>query len=244
VCPTQGEELFAAGTEPTDPSLDVHRLVRICTVTGQLATEFCPENTVVEKYFEVWPPGFQQWVEKTGGAQPPTETCSVHTFAPVVNIEFPEADARLTQEVDVVGTVKMPDLSHYVVEYTPDGASQAWKALSPAASGMVERGLLARWDTHALVNGKYILRVRAFDHHDNTAEAQVTVQLLNPTLTATRTSTATRTPTPTRSPAPSLTRTPVTPKPSATEQAPRPTSTAEGGALPSPTPTQKPGNRH
>ncbi len=230
VCPTRGTEIFVAGTEPTDPSKDVHQLVRICTVSGQIATEFCPANVVEERVFEVWPPEFQPWVEKNQIPQPPTSPCNIHTFAPVVVIELPQPGAELRGIVQVVGTAKIPDFSHYVVEYGAGSAPTDWTSISAPIGNMVERGNLTQWDTRALENGVYTLRAVAYDHHGTPAEARALVQVTNPTPTPTPTTapTVTRTPTPT----PTATSTPMaTPSPSPTTS-----STAEPSPTPPPTP--------
>ncbi|MBM4432313.1 MAG: penicillin-binding protein, partial [Chloroflexi bacterium] len=79
-CPPGRSEVFAAGTAPTEPC-DVHSDLRICTVSGQRAGEFCPQNVVVTQYFETYPLEYRTWAEMQGKAQPPAETCRVHTRA-------------------------------------------------------------------------------------------------------------------------------------------------------------------
>lgn len=234
VCPARGTEVFVAGTEPTDPSKDVHQLVRICTVSGQRAAEFCPPNAVEERYFEVWPEEFRPWVEKNNIPQPPASTCSIHTFAPIAVIERPEPNAQVKGLVQIIGTAKMGDFSHYVVEYGVGTNPLGWGPISAPVGNMVDRGLLTQWDTRELDNGPYTLRLVVYDHHGNWVEARALVEVANPTPTPTRTPTVT--PTPTRSP--TATRTP-TPTNSPTPT-PLPTSTATPEASPTPAPSPAP----
>lgn len=240
VCPTRGEEVFVAGTEPTDPSKDVHQLIRICTVSGQRATEFCPANVVEERYFEVWPSEFQPWVEKNQIPQPPSQPCGIHTFAPVAVIELPQEGADLRGIVQVVGTAKMADLSHYVVEYGAGSSPMAWMSISAPIGNVVERGLLTLWDTRTLENGVYTLRLVVYDRRGNNLEDRALVQVTNPTPTPTQTPTptptATVTPTPTLTPTPTATPT-ATPTPPASPTA---TPTAEPSPMSTPEPTQVP----
>ena len=241
VCPTRGTEIFVAGTEPTDTSKDIHQLVRICTVSGQKATEFCPASVVEERYFEVWPADFQPWVEKNHIPQPPTSDCTVHNTASVAVIERPETNGQVRGIVEVIGTARMSDFSHYAVEYGAGTSPSGWGPMSGPVGNMVERGLLTQWDTRLLDNGPYTLRLVVYDHRGNSLEARVFVEVVNPTPTATRTPTVTptasRTPTalPTRTATVTPTRTP-TAQPSAT-----PTATAAPSSTstpaPSPTPT-------
>ncbi len=231
VCPARGTEVFVAGTEPTDPGKDVHQLVRICTVSGQRATEFCPPNVVEERYFEVWPEEFRPWVEKNHIPQPPASTCPIHTFAPVAVIERPEPNAQVQGVVQIIGTAKMGDFSHYVVEYGVGTNPLGWGPVSAPIGNMVDRGLLTQWDTRELDNGPYTLRLVVYDHHGNWIEARVLVEVANPTPTPTSTPTAT----PTRTRTPTATRTPTgTPTPTAS---PTPTATPTPDASPTPTPS-------
>ncbi|MBC7260222.1 MAG: PBP1A family penicillin-binding protein [Chloroflexi bacterium] len=234
VCPARGTEVFVAGTQPTDPSKDVHQLVRICTVSGQRATEFCPANVVEERYFEVWPEEFRPWVEKNNIPQPPASPCSVHTFAPIAVIERPEPSAQVAGLVQVIGTARMGDFSHYVVEYGVGSSPLGWGPVSAPIGNMVDRGLLTQWDTRELANGLYTLRLVVYDHRGNSVESRVLVEVANPTPTPTRTPTVT--PTPTRTPSATPTRTPTpAPTPSLT-----PTPTAPPEASPTPTPLPSP----
>jgi 1A family penicillin-binding protein len=238
VCPTRGTEVFVAGTEPTDASKDVHQLVRICTVSGERATEFCPANAVEERYFEVWPEEFRPWVEKNHIPQPPASDCAIHTFTSVAVIERPEANGRVQGVVQVIGTARMSDFSHYFVEYGVGTSPVGWGPVSAPIGVMTERGLLTQWDTTLLANGLYTLRLTVYDHRGNTVEARVFVEVANPTPTPSRTPTATPTATrtSTASPTRTATRTPTT-SPTAT---PTPTRTATRTAMASPTRTQTP----
>ena len=241
VCPARGTEVFAAGTEPRDAGKDVHQLVRVCTVSGQQATEFCPTSVVEERYFEVWPAEFQPWVVKNNIPQPPASLCTVHTFAAVAVIERPEPNSRVQGIVQMVGTARIADFSHYMVEYGVGSSPLGWAPVSAPIGNMVERGLLTQWDTRELENGVYTLRLVVYDHRGNAAEARILVEVVNPTPTPTQTPTITPTPTatPTETPSPTPTE-PPTAEPTATPTpapllTPRPTA-----ALPTPTVTVQP----
>ena len=241
VCPRRGTELFVAGTEPNDPSQDgcrYHQLVRICQVTGQRATEFCPENVVEEKYFEVYPEEYRWWAEEQGIEQPPADLCPLHTGPTEVAIFQPSEGQAVEGIVDVVGRVRMPDFDHYEVQYGVGADPIGWGWVSGPHLAMVEDGLLTQWDTRAVGNGLRTLRVVAFDHQGNIAEGRVQVAVANPTPTPTLTPTVT--PTPTETPTPTITPTPTpteTPTPTLT---PAPTLTPTSTLTPTPTPTDTP----
>ncbi len=211
VCPRKKLEIFAAGQGPLGPEHDIHQLVRIDRTTGQLATEFCPENLVEEKYFQVYPPDGREWAEQHGIPQPPTETCTLHTGPAQVAIFQPLEGEQVEGIVPVVGRANMPDFSHYIVEYGVTHDPGGWGPVSGPNNTPVESGLLARWDTRGLHNMGHTLRVLVFDHQGTVVEARVHVVVANPTPTLTPTPLPTSTPLPI--PTPTAT---ATPEPTAT----------------------------
>jgi len=230
VCPRRRTEIFVAGTEPGDPSQDFHQLVRICTVTGQRATEFCPEDVVVEKYFEVYPEEYRWWAEEHGIEQPPADFCSLHTGPTEVAIFQPAEGQVVEGVVPVIGRVRMPDFDHYDVQYGVGPDPIGWGWVSGPHLALVEDGVLTEWDTRGTGNGLKTLKVVAFDHQGHTAEARVQVVVNNPTPTPTLTPTVT--PTPTEMPTPT-----ITPTPTPTET---PTATLTPTETPTLTPTSTP----
>jgi 1A family penicillin-binding protein len=180
VCPRKKWEVFAAGQGPLGPEHDIHQMVRIDRTTGQLATEFCPENLVEEKYFQVYPPDGREWAEQHGIPQPPTETCTSHPGPAQVAIFQPLEGERVEGIVPVVGRANMPDFSHYVVEYGATHDPGGWGPVSGPITTPVESGFLAHWDTRGLHNMGHTLRVLAFDHQGTVAEARVHVMVTHP----------------------------------------------------------------
>lgn len=227
VCPRTKLEVFAAGQGPLGPEHDIHQMVRIDRTTGQRATEFCPQNLVEEKYFQVYPPDGREWAEQHGIPQPPTETCTLHAGPAQVAIFQPLEGEQVEGIVPVVGRANMPDFSHYVVEYGVTHDPGGWGPVSGPNNTPVESGLLAQWDTQGLHNMGHTLRVLVFDHQGTVVEARVHVVVANPTPTPTLTPLPTNTPLPT--PIPTAT---PTPEPTATS-----TPTI---ILPTATPTEAP----
>jgi hypothetical protein len=228
--------MFVAGTEPNDSSQDFHQLVRICTVTGQRATEFCPQNVVVERYFEVYPEEYRWWAEEQGIEQPPAGPCPLHTGPTEVTIFQPSEGQVVEGIVPVMGRVRMPDFDHYEVQYGVGPDPIGWGWVSGPHFAQVEAGILTEWDTRGTENGLHTLRVVAFDHQGSTAEGRVKVVVTNPTPTPTLTPTVTPTPTETPTPTITPTSTPTgTPTPTLT-----PTETPTLTPTPTPTPTITP----
>jgi 1A family penicillin-binding protein len=234
VCPRKKLEIFVTGQGPLGPEHDVHQMVRMDRTTGQLATEFCPENLVEEKYFQVYPPDGREWAEQHGIPQPPTETCTLHAGPVQVAILQPLEGEQVKGIVPVVGRANMPDFSHYVVEYGVTHDPGGWGPVSGPNNTPVESGLLAQWDTRGLHNMGHTLRVLVFDHQGTVIEARVHVVVANPTPTPTLTLLPTSTPLP----APTPTATP-TPEPTATSTPTTilPTATPTGAPSATLTPT-------
>ena len=229
-CPPARSELFVTGTAPTEPC-DIHVDIPLCAVSGRRASEFCPHNVVNTQYFETYPPEYRTWAEANGMAQPPPETCHIHTRPPRVEVTQPRDGDLVEGIVPVYGSARMDDFDHYEVQYgigdNPIGwGPVAWQNL------VLEDAVLSTWDTRELRNGLYSLRVVVFDHHgNNAASPAVRVRILNPTPTPTGTATPSPTPTETQTPTVSPTHSP-TPWASATAAVTEtPTSSPEPTAL-------------
>ena len=69
-CPRTRWELFAAGTQPTQPDTQYQRIA-IDLATGMRATEETPDNRRAEKLFRVLPPEYHDWMVAQGIAIAP-----------------------------------------------------------------------------------------------------------------------------------------------------------------------------
>jgi 1A family penicillin-binding protein len=232
VCPERRKELFAIDQPPLGPGHDLHQLVRVDRVTGGWATEFCPDNVVVQQYFMVFPEEHRQWAEEHGHPQPPFEPCPLHTYPPQAALFQPLPNDAVEGVISLVGRVQMPDFSHYNIEWGVGDNPIGWGWVSGPHEAEVENGQLTVWDTQVAGNGLVTLRVVAYDRQGNSMEARVQVVVNNPTPTPTLT--ATVTPMPAATPTPTDTPT-GTPTPT-----PLPTPTHTLTPMPSPTPTTEP----
>lgn len=64
-------------------------------------------------------------------------------------------------QVDITGTVCDASLANYVLEYAPAQDQSQWTQIGDIYTSSVVNGLLGSWDTTALAEGDYVLRVRA-----------------------------------------------------------------------------------
>src|SRR5581483_2474424 len=65
LCPDRRHEIFIAGTEPTQVSR-AYRRVRIDRLSGELATDACPDDEIVERVLPVLPAQASAWAREHG----------------------------------------------------------------------------------------------------------------------------------------------------------------------------------
>ena len=80
----------------------------------------------------------------------------------LVVIEAPAADARLSGQVNIVGTAAIENFQYYKIELGVGEAPTEWTLLGSGPTP-VNRGMLATWDTNGLAPGIYTLRLTAVD---------------------------------------------------------------------------------
>ena len=88
-------------------------------------------------------------------------TVNALNAAPTVNLSTPAADSRLTEAVQVIGTVNDTDLVRYTLEYAVQGSTQ-FIAIASGAVG-VTNGVLGSFDPTQLINGIYTVRLTGED---------------------------------------------------------------------------------
>ncbi|MFP3897286.1 MAG: transglycosylase domain-containing protein [Anaerolineales bacterium] len=218
-CPPPRMEIFLDDNVP--PSCTVHTRLKICGVTGKLATEFCPEESVVERAYEDYGPAWDEWAQEQGFNVPPRETCSLHDLPARVSLH--SFSAPLEGVVQVRGSTEISDFAYYMVERGWGTDPERWERITPEIKAPVVDGVLCRWDTRGLKNGTYTLRLVVVDGHGYRYRTREVATLENPTPTPSPTPTATPTSSPTLTPTPTV----VTPSPTATYTAtPQPTDTS------------------
>ncbi len=128
-------------------------------------------------------------------------------------IAQPEQDAQVRGVVQLVGTATHAQFQRYELYYAsgPNPADNAWIFIGPDAHFQQQPlGLLGTWDSRAVPDGTYVLRVRVVKKDGNYVDSEprrVVVANAKPAETAT----ATVTPTSSTSPTPAATLPPPTP---------------------------------
>ena len=230
-CPPATKELFL--TENVPQECTVHKRVRICTITGKLATDYCPVESVEERAFEDYGPEWDAWAQGRGIPVPPRETCPLHQAPTRVEVSVPPGS--LWGIIPVYGRTEMPEFAYYAVEFGAGKEPEEWKRITPQITSPVYDGVLCRWDAEGLADGTYTLRLIVADRYGQTRIAETRFEIERPTPTPIPSPTWTQTPSPTVTPSPVFTATSsvtLEPSPSAI-----PTSTAQPTATPWPTDT-------
>lgn len=161
-------------------------------------------------------------------ASPPARDCSAGNAAILV----PQTGATLNGVVQIEGTAALGDeFQYYKLEVAPVG-TEAWGDIGGLVRQPVINGQLGVWDSAAVPDGNYMIRLRAVDPTGNYCEViNTNLRVLNSGPTAVPTAADTATPTE----APPIENAVPTPLP--TIEAPDRTETPGG---PTPTPFRQP----
>lgn len=186
-CPTVVREVFASGSEPTQPD-NLYRVYEINQETGFLATVFTPPQMVEQHVYMTFPPEARDWAEANGFSTPPDSYDAIQPvpFNPNVYISSPSMFADVRGEVEINGTVAGETLDYYRVLVGQGLNPQNWVQVGDNSKSPVMDGILATWDTSGL-NGLYALQLQAVrtDQRVDTTFIQVTVDNTPPDITIT-----------------------------------------------------------
>jgi hypothetical protein len=176
-CPTVVREVFADGSEPTQPD-NLYRVYEINRETGFLATVFTPPQLVEQRVYMAFPPEARDWAEANGFSTPPDSYDAIQPIAsnPDVYISTPSMFADVGGEIEITGTATGENLDYFRVLVGQGLNPQNWMQLGQDSKSLVLDGTLANWDTSEL-NGLYAVQLQAIraDQRVDTAVIQVTV---------------------------------------------------------------------
>ena len=145
-----------------------------------------------------------------------------------VEITSPELGAEIRGLTPIMGSASLPDFEYYKVEFGVGPSPSQWAVVGALHQAPIVNGQLEVWDTTALPDGVYSIRLRVVKKDGNYDEFVVRQMAIGNTK-----------PTPTEVPTQTLTPA-VTPTPFATRE-PKVTATpqiiAPSGAIAMPTPT-------
>lgn len=186
-CPTIVREVFADGSEPTQPD-NLYRVYEINRETGLLATVFTPPQLVEQHVFMNFPPEARNWAEANGFSTPPDSYDAIQPVVsnPNIYISAPTMFADVRSEVEIEGTVSGENLDYFRVLVGQGLNPRNWIQVGEDHRSPVLDDTLATWDTGGL-NGLYAVQLQAVraDQRVDTAVIQVTVDNTPPELSVT-----------------------------------------------------------
>jgi hypothetical protein len=86
---------------------------------------------------------------------------------PLARLTSPQPGGTASKAVQILGTANTPDFDYYKLEYSTTGRQDQWAVVTDLHRRPVESGLLDVWDTSALPNGVYNLRLVVVDKTGN-----------------------------------------------------------------------------
>jgi membrane peptidoglycan carboxypeptidase len=176
-CPTVVREMFADGSEPTQPDT-LYRTYEINRETGFLATVFTPPHLVEQRVYMAFPPEARDWAETNDFSTPPDSYDAIQPVIsnPDVYISAPLMFADVRGEIEIVGTASGENLDYFRVLAGQGLNPQNWVQIGADTRSLVVDGALGTWDSSQL-DGLYALQLQAVrtDQRVDTAVVQVTV---------------------------------------------------------------------
>ena len=113
-----------------------------------------------------------------------------------VQITSPEINQQVRGVVPIIGSASVPAFQYYKVEYGNGPNPENWALIEPMMNVPVINGQLVAWNTNAVPDGLYSLRLRAVKQDGNYEEFSVRgIVVANTSPTQTPTATPTQTPT-------------------------------------------------
>lgn len=180
LCPDTVQELFLAGTEPTQRD-NLYQRVEVNRETGRLATVFTPPELIEERIYLNVPPEAQEWARKQGLSTPPQEYDAAGTgsSSPDVTISHPANFSFVKGQVVVSGTVPEEDLLSYRVQLGKGLNPDTWQQIGKERMEPVQGGILVIWDTRGVEDGLYALQLVAIREGRKVEKASTLVSVDN-----------------------------------------------------------------
>jgi len=199
-CLNRRQELVVTSQLPPGPEQDIFKTVRVDTLTGLLANDFCPNFTEERQFLNISDPTAFQWINNTAAGQQwaaqrniplparpvPTEACNPNIQQPIISMEWPVPNGQVQGVVEVQGRVLVYNFNRYQLEYGIGNAPQAFQVVDgPYTIQHANTEFLGRWDVSALPNGPYTLRLKVFTNDGGFANLDRLVLVNNPIVTPT-----------------------------------------------------------
>lgn len=156
------------------------------TRTGRIANDLTPAQFVRNSVRLVFPEdevekwgGMHEWAARNGVAGMLGATSAAESDADLAaRIDSPAPNANLTGRVSVRGRALSDDMIRFRLEWGRGAEPNSWVRINSSTGG-VRNGVLGTWDTLAVPNGTYTLRVIVEDEKTGTHRYEIPVEVNN-----------------------------------------------------------------
>ncbi|MCS6835993.1 MAG: transglycosylase domain-containing protein [Anaerolineae bacterium] len=193
-CPNRRAEIFIQGQPAPSPQQGFAAQVIIDSWTGFRANNFCPENQVTQTFLNISDPFAIQWINGTpegrawaqrvglpANAQPiPAQECQQGQTFPTIILNAPGPEGQpLSGTVTITGQVTATDFARFDLEFAPANSANFQRIVTNTQQFPTPGSTLATWDTTAVPNGTYTLRLAAYSTRGGFIFRTVNVTLNN-----------------------------------------------------------------
>ncbi len=167
-------EYFIQSSPPPAATAGFVQTVAVDTWTSLRANQFCAESVVTQTFVNISDPTAVAWLSTPQGAawaasiglptpiRPvPTNECTASTVKPQVQFTSPTNGQQLTGMIQFSGIATGPNFARYQIELAPATAPESFQTIAGPFNSQAN-GSLATWDSSAVPNGAYRLRLAAF----------------------------------------------------------------------------------
>lgn len=167
-CPTVSEIFYydrQRGIDYRPRQLDPYwETLRVNTCNNTLAVNTSPADCVTDRQYFRYPEELLDWAIESGEALPPNEFDTVGStspFSPLAVVE-PTLLQQVRGTIQVRGNVRADDIDYYVLEAGAGSTPDAWQQIGERRDTPGGNIVLASWDTTALPDGIWTLRLTLF----------------------------------------------------------------------------------
>jgi hypothetical protein len=193
-CANRVTEIYIQTQPPPPDTEGVTRTLNVDSWSGLIANEFCPENVVSRTFANISDPFALNWIQNTPQGRQwaqlvglpanlqsaPTAACSMGQSIPTIVLSSPTPNQALVGVANITGQISALDFARFDLEFASAAAPDSFtRILSSSQQFPTPGSVLGTWDTSAVPNGNYILRLVAYSTSGGTITRTVNVTVNN-----------------------------------------------------------------
>jgi membrane peptidoglycan carboxypeptidase len=192
-CRGMRSEFFLQAQPPPGADQAFVQQVQVDTWTGLRANANCPDNQISGTFLNISDAAATAWLNSPAGASiaaqwgvtantiqnMPQATCDQNTEVPIARIITPTDNQTASGLVQINGSATATTFNRYQLEVASAASPNAFTIISGPSTTPQTSGLLGQWNTSALPNGTYILRLAMFATNGGYLYRTVQVNIVN-----------------------------------------------------------------